>query len=918
MKAGLPNLERDLLARWQRIDLYAKLRARATGREKFILHDGPPYANGHIHIGTAVNKILKDIVTRAQQMLGKDSNYVPGWDCHGLPIEWQVEQRHREAGRRKEDIPLAEFRRECRAFAEHWIGVQRDEFRRLGVVGDWDHPYTTMSYAAEAQIAAEILKFLMSGALYRGAKPVLWSVVEKTALAEAEVEYQDHTSTTIHVRFRPLVGAPAAIAGASLVIWTTTPWTIPGNRGIAFSAAAEYVRVRVLAVTERSLAIVGEEIIIAEPLLADVCAETGIAEHTITGRFAGAELEGARCAHPWRGAGYDFDVEVHAGDFVAMEQGTGLVHIAPGHGTDDYNLGLKHGLEVPHTVGEDGTYLATVPLFGGHHVFKVDRAVADKLAEVGALLARGRLVHSYPHSWRSKTPLILRNTPQWFISMTATGLRDTALAAIKTVRWLPPDSRNRIEAMVADRTEWVLSRQRAWGVPIPLFVHRASGEPLRDPAVHRRVVEVFAREGADAWFGGDAERFLGPDHKAADYEMVQDIAEVWFDSGATHAYVLEQRADLRWPASLYLEGTDQHRGWFQSSLLEACGTRGRAPFEAVLTHGFVLDGEGRKMSKSLGNVIAPQEVSDRSGAEILRVWVASSDYTQDLRIGADIIQHHVDAYRKVRNTLRYILGNLAGFAPDERVAVDQMPELERLILHRLHELDRVVRQAFDDFDFHTLFNALYTFCTVDLSAFYFDVRKDLLYCDALTSPRRRAARTVLDELFSCLTAWLAPVMCFTTEEAWLARWPSEGDSVHLRTLPEVPAAWRDDALGQRWDQIRAVRRVITGALEIERQQKRIGSSLLAGPRVWVTPEHHTALEGVDLAEVAITSTIHVVAGEPPAAAYRLAEVPGVGVTVALAEGTRCERCWRVLPEVGAYSHADLCGRCEDVLTGGTS
>ena len=924
MKAGLPELEQRLLARWDDRDLYRRLRESARGRERFVLHDGPPYANGHIHIGTAMNKILKDIVTRSQQMLGKDSNYVPGWDCHGLPIEWQVEQRYREAGRDKNEVPIGEFRRECREFAEGWIEVQRSEFRRLGVEGDWRHPYTTMSFAAEAQIAAEVLKFLMNGALYRGAKPVLWSVAERTALAEAEVEYQDHKSTTIHVRFPVLAETPAGeLHGASLIIWTTTPWTIPGNRAIAIKPQASYVRIRVEQVAEGSRALVGEEIVVAEPLLEATCAETGVAAHRIVGRLAGAVFADARCAHPWRGLGYDFDVPVLAADFVAMDQGTGLVHINPGAGADDFELGGAHGLEVPDTVDEDGHYRADVPLFAGANVFEVDRAVSEKLAEVGALLGRGTLVHSYPHSWRSKTPLIFRNTPQWFISMTATGLRETALAAIEDVRWVPAASRNRMRAMVEGRVEWVLSRQRSWGVPIPLFVDRRSGEPLRDAKVNERVCAIFAAEGADAWFAGEAARFLGDDHDPDDYEMVQDIAEVWFDSGATHGFVLEAREDLAWPASLYLEGSDQHRGWFQSSLLESCGTRGRAPFEAVLTHGFVMDGEGRKMSKSLGNVVSPLEITERYGAEILRIWVASSDYTEDLRIGPDIIKHQVDSYRRLRNTLRFLLGNLTDFGAGERVPYEEMAELERWVLHRLNRLDNLMRRSTDDFDFHTQFTALYTFCTVDLSAFYFDIRKDSLYCDSARDPRRRAVRTVLDHLFSCLTAWFAPILCFTAEEAWLVRWGEDADSVHLRTFPDVPAAWRDEELAARWERIRALRRVVTGALEIERKEKRLGSSLQAHPTVHADADYRRALDGIDLAEIAITSGATLVDGAPAAGGFAVAEVPGVTVVCGLAAGSRCERCWRVLPEVGQSdvsgqgvadgTHDDLCGRCTAVV-----
>ena len=914
MKAGLPALEVRLLQRWRDMGLFGKLREGARGREKFILHDGPPYANGNLHAGTAMNKILKDIVNRSQQMLGKDANYVPGWDCHGLPIEWRVEQDYRERGRAKDEVPLAEFRGACRAFAEHWIDVQREEFRRLGVEGDWEHPYTTMSFAAEAQIAAEVLKFLMNGALYRGAKPVLWSVAEQTALAEAEVEYREHTSTTIHVRFPVLEGAAhPALDGASLVIWTTTPWTIPGNRAVAVAPNQDYARIEVKAVAEGSLARVGEFIVLAEPRIDPVCAEAGISAYEVRARLPGAEVTGARCAHPLRGRGYDFEVAVLGANFVVMDQGTGLVHIAPGHGTDDFVLGSAHGLDAPDTVAADGCYHDDVALFAGRSVFEVDDEVAAALDDAGALLARGRLVHEYPHSWRSKKPLIFRNTPQWFISMTENGLKEVALRAIEEVRWVPASGRNRIRAMVENRTEWVLSRQRAWGVPIPLFVDRHSGEPLRDAAVNARIVEIFAAEGSDSWFAGDARRFLGDAHNAADFDMVRDIAEVWFDSGATHSFVLEGAESMAWPASLYLEGTDQHRGWFQSSLLEACGTRGRAPFEAVLTHGFVLDERGHKMSKSLGNVVAPQEITDTFGAEILRVWVAASDYTEDLRIGPDIVRHHVDSYRRLRNTLRFLLGNLKDFSDAERLDSGEMPELERWVLHRISELDSEVRRCCEDFDFHTLFTTLYNFCTAELSAFYLDVRKDSLYCDRADAPRRRAARTVLDTLFSHLTAWFAPVLCFTAEEAWLSRGAGREDSVHLRCFPEAPARWRDAALAERWHAIRGIRRVITGALEVERRDKRIGSSLEAHVVVYATKDHAQVLDGVDLAEVAIASSANLGNGEPPSAAFTTAEMPGVAVVVELAQGTKCERCWQVLTEVkpppSSPELGPVCKRC---------
>jgi isoleucyl-tRNA synthetase len=923
MRADLPKREPLLLERWAKIDLWRRQRALSEGREKFVLHDGPPYANGNLHIGHALNKILKDLVNRAQQMLGKDAHYVPGWDCHGLPIEWKIEEKYRAKKQSKDAIPVVQFRKECRDFAAHWIDVQRDEFKRLGVIGDWDHPYTTMSFDAEAQIARELGKFLMNGSLYRGTKPVMWSVVEQTALAEAEIEYHDHTSTTLWVRFPLLKPSRPDLAGASIVIWTTTPWTLPANRAIAYGGDIDYVVVEVTEIRDGSPAVVGERILVAEPLVAATAEIGGIAGHRRLATVKGRDLAGTIAKHPLHGQGYDFPVPLLPGDFVTVEQGTGFVHIAPGHGTDDYELGLTHGIEMPQTVGADGTYYPHVPLFAGKHVYwpngktgDANKAVIDAIRAAGGLLAEGKLVHSYPHSWRSRAPLIFRNTPQWFISMEKNQLRQKALAAIAETRWIPPQGENRLRSMIETRPDWNVSRQRAWGVPITVFVDKKTGEPLRDQGVVDRIAAAFEREGADAWYTTDPKVFLG-NRDPNDYEQVTDILDVWFDSGSTHAFVLEKRPDLKWPASLYLEGSDQHRGWFHSSLLESCGTRGRAPYEAVLTHGFTLDEQGRKMSKSLGNVTSPQEVVAQSGADILRLWVVSTDYTEDQRIGPEILKYQAEAYRRLRNTLRYLLGGLAGFSDSERLAPDAMPELERWVLHRLAELDQLVRRSAEACDFHTMFTALHNFCAVDLSAFYFDVRKDALYCDPSDAPRRRAARTVLDLAFDSLTRWLAPVLCFTAEEAWLAR---HGDapetSVHYQTYPELPAAWRNDALGQRWARVRDLRRVVTGALELERAQKRIGSSLQAAVAVYAGKDYVEALNGLDLAEICITSTGTLTSAAPPQGAFTLPDVAGVAAVVSLAPGDKCQRCWRVLTEVGSVAaHADLCERCSEAVDG---
>ncbi len=945
MRAGLPKREPEMLARWAEMDLFKRLREASAGREKFILHDGPPYANGHLHMGHALNKVLKDVINRSQQMLGKDANYVPGWDCHGLPIEWKVEERYRAKGQDKDSVPPVEFRRECREFAEHWIGIQTEEFKRLGVIGDWERPYTTMAFAAEAQIVREIGKFLVGGGLYAGSRPVLWSVAEKTALADAEVEYHDHTSTTIWIRFPVVESAVPALEGAAVLIWTTTPWTIPGNRAIAFAEDERYLVLEVTELGEASRARVGERLAVAQPLLAQVLADCRIAGHKVVAEFQGAALAGTVAAHPLRGqvdgqaAGgqaensYDFEVPLFQADFVTMDQGTGFVHIAPGHGADDFELGRRNGLPMPQTVDGDGRFMTHVPLFAGTRVYTAEGKTGDANAAVvaaldraAALAAQGKLRHSYPHSWRSKVPLIFRNTPQWFISMETNGLRETALKAIEQTRFVPAPGKARLYSMIETRPDWCVSRQRLWGVPLPLFVEKKSGEPLRDPAVIERVAEAFEQEGGDAWFDSEPQRFLGNDYAAEDYEQIRDVVEVWFDSGSTHSFVLEARPELQSPASLYLEGSDQHRGWFHTSLLESAGTRGRAPYEAVLTHGFVLDKKGMKMAKSTGNVILPEEIIKKSGADILRLWVVASNYEEDIRIGDEILRYQSDAYRRLRNTLRYLIGNLADFAETERLPEAEMPELERWVLHRLHELDRVVRKGCADFDFHSTYQQLHNFCAVDLSAFYFDIRKDALYCDRPDGPHRRACRTVLDQLFSCLTAWLAPILCFTTEEAWLARGSSdEADggaaadgreaSVHLRLYPEIPASWRDDALAAKWARLRDLRRVVTGALELERAEKRLGSSLEAHPRLYVgDSDLKGALDGVDLAELAITSDLELVLEAPPAEAFTLEDVAGVGVVVRPAEGEKCQRCWRILPEVGGFAAAPgTCGRCAEAV-----
>jgi len=915
MKAGLPRREPETLADWQKQDLRGLLRKDGKGREAFILHDGPPYANGHLHIGHALNKILKDIIVRSKQMTGYDANYVPGWDCHGLPIEWKIEEKYRKKKKDKDEVPIVEFRHECREFARHWIEIQREEFKRLGVIGDWDNPYTTMTHDAEATIAHELGKFLMDGSLYRGAKPVMWSPVEKTALAEAEVEYKDHTSTTIFVRFPVVKSDIPDLENAALVIWTTTPWTMPGNRAVAYGPDIDYVRVRVDSVSADGLAVAGEEIVVAEARLADVAASGGIESYRILDHFKGSALAGTLCHHPLYGQGYDFDVPALAAGFATTEEGTGIVHIAPGHGFDDWVLGRDNNVEIPDTVDESGVFYDHVPLFAGMHVYRCNGDVADIINDAGGLLGQGTLVHRYPHSWRSKKPLIYRNTKQWFISMESTHLREKALKAIDETRFIPASGQKRLRGMIEDRPDWCVSRQRAWGVPITVFVDKKTGQPLRDQKVIDHIVEIFRQEGSDAWFASDPQRFLGDDYDARDYEQVTDILDVWFDSGSTHAFVLEARDDLKSPASLYLEGSDQHRGWFHSSLLESCGTRGRAPYESVLTHGFVMSEDGQKMSKSLGNSVSPQDVNNQNGADILRLWVASSDYSEDLRIGPEIIKQNADMYRRLRNTFRFLLGNLNGFSDAERVDINAMPELERWVLHRLYSLDKMLKSALDDYSFHIIFNELHNFCTLDLSAFYLDIRKDCLYCEPEDSIKRRASRTVLDHLFTCLSTWLAPFICFTAEEVWKARHGSDAKSVHLQQFPTIPDNWQDQALADKWAKIRQVRRVVTGALEFERAEKRIGSSLQSAPVVHVTPDTLKLFNGLDAAEIFITSGARFETTAAPENAFTMPDIKDTAVVPELSPGKKCMRCYRIMEEVDLNPAVpETCPRCSDVVS----
>jgi isoleucyl-tRNA synthetase len=960
MRAGLPAREPEWLAHWDSIGIYDRLREKAAtqagGRKPFTLHDGPPYANGHLHIGHALNKTIKDMIVRSHQMMGFDARYVPGWDCHGLPIEWKIEEQYRQKGLDKDAVDIVDFRQECRKFAEGWVDIQREEFKRLGITGNWADPYLTMDYHAEAVIAGEFMRFLMNGSLYQGSKPVMWSPVEETALAEAEVEYHDKESFTVWVKFKVVADAAPALAGAHVVIWTTTPWTMPSNKAVVFGKDIAYGLYEVTGTPAESWVAVGDKFVLSDKLAAGVMAKARLEDEMWqrVGDVDATQITGLM--HPLAGAEggngeWDDIRDFRAADFVTDDEGTGFVHCAPSHGMEEFELYRDLGMleqVITYNVMSDGRFRDDLPFFGGKAILRselnkknkanpwegdANTAVIQKLVEVGGLLARGTIKHSYPHSWRSKAPVIFRNTPQWFVAIDkklddgmgdmGDTIRSRALTSIdKLVKWTPQTGRNRLYSMIEARPDWVLSRQRAWGVPLTCFVKKGAKPTdadflLRDAAVNAAVVAAFEADGADVWYKpGFKERVLGGLHDPDAYDQIFDVLDVWFDSGSTHAFVLRDRADgtADGIADVYMEGTDQHRGWFHSSLLQACGTLGRAPYRNVVTHGFTLDEKGMKMSKSLGNTVLPETIIRDYGADILRLWVAQADYTVDQRIGKEILKGTADSYRRLRNTMRFMLGNLSGFTDAERVDVADMPELEQWVLHRLAELDGEVRKGYAAFDFQGVFQKLFTFATTDLSAVFFDVRKDALYCDAASSLRRRAARTVLDLLFHRLTTWLAPILVFTMEDVWLSRYPGAQSSVHLQDFPETPEGWLNPELAAKWVGIRAARRATIAALEVQRTAKVIGASLEAAPVVHIEDAGLlAALQSVPFAELTITSSLQLTHDAAPAEAFRLTDVPGVAVVFELAPGDKCVRCWQILPDVGLHAHPCTCARCNAAL-----
>jgi isoleucyl-tRNA synthetase len=923
MKANLAKREPDILKEWEAKRIYLQITEQARGRTKYILHDGPPYANGNIHIGTALNKILKDFIVKSKFMAGFDSRYVPGWDCHGLPVEHEVEK---SLGTKKGGLSIAEIRKRCRDYAGKFVGIQREEFKRLGVFGEWENPYLTMNFDYQATIVKEFGNFLLNGSVYKGKKPVHWCPTCKTALAEAEVKYEDHRSPSIYVKFKMVStpSHPSPLEGEGkgggdigdifptlkgkpvyVIIWTTTPWTIPANLGIAFHPDFTYVAVDV-----------GEEVyILAEGLLEEVMKKFGIKKYEVLEKFPGKKLEGLKCRHPF----LDRDSLLILASYVTLDAGTGCVHTAPGHGQEDYESGVQYGLEIYSPVDDDGRFTQDVPFFAGQFVFDANRAVNQKLVEVGALLKEEMMVHSYPHCWRTNDPIIFRATEQWFISMDKKGLRENALKSVNEVKWIPPWGKDRIYGMIENRPDWCVSRQRAWGIPIPVFYCSFCKKPLATPETIDHAARLFKERGADVWFEEATGNLLPkgtqcPQCGGSDFNKEMDILDVWFDSGVSYAAVLESRDDLQFPASLYLEGSDQHRGWFHSSLLTSVGTRGRAPYFSVLTHGFVVDGEGKKMSKSAGNVIAPEEVISKLGADVLRLWVAAEDYKDDIKISNEILKRLADAYFRIRNTYRFLLGNLYDFDPEkDRIPYRELQEIDRWALHQLQKLILRVREAYERFEFHIVYHSVQNFCAVEMSALYFDILKDRLYTFPPRSRGRRSAQTALDEILKAMTVLMAPILSFTAEEVWKyipsGQWKPK--SVHLMSFPEVQGEYLDDSLNDRWDRILEIRAVVTKALEEARKERVIGLSLDAQVRLYLPEKVYQFLQPYekDLKSIFIVSSVTL---HPAPLGTR--DEKEVRAEVLHADGSKCERCWNFDLSVGHHpEHPVLCQRCAEAI-----
>lgn len=907
MKGDLARKEPLLLEEWKKINLFEKLREKSKDKEKFILHFGPPYANGNIHIGHALIGILKDAVTKSYQMLGYNAPLVIGWDCHGLPIEWKIEEQYIKQGIKREEVDQVEFRSKCREFAAKWSAIQKDSFERLGIISDSKNPYSTMDKDAEATICEKFFEIYKKGLVYRGKKPVMWSVIEKTALAEAEIEYHEKVSDAIYVKFPIVKTDEKALQGAYAIIWTTTPWTIPGNRAIAYSENFSYSIIKVG----------NEKYVVAKDLVIAFAKEAMIENYEIVETIPGNRLSGTICEHPLKNIGYTNEIPLLSGSHVTIDAGVGLVHTAPAHGLEDFMLAKEYNLPIEDIVNADGTLVSNLPCFAGEHVFKVNQHIIEELTKSGNLVHAYQIVHSYPHSWRSKAPLIFRTTDQWFISIS--NVRSKLLSEIDNAEWFPSGYVNRIRSMVEKRPDWCISRQRIWGVPIALFVNKKTQEVLVDEDVFNKVVESIRDGGIEAWHSHDNAYFMCGKYDANDYDRATDTLEVWFDSACSHHYVLEKRDYMKWPADLYFEGSDQHRGWFQSSLVESVCTKGSAPYKQVATNGFVLDKDGKKMSKSIGNVISPDEVINKYGADVLRLWCLNSDYSEDLRIGDEILKRQMDVYRRLRNTLRYLLGVLSEYNPNNKVDYKDLPELEKSMLHKLHSLNELMVKCIRNYEFQPFYTQLHTFCANDLSSFYFDIRKDCIYCDKETDHKRKSCLTVINEIFICLTHWLAPLLSFTAEEAWLSYSLNEDKtSIHMNEFPKIPDVWKDDELDHKWEQLKGVRRVITGALEVERLAKTIGSSLEAEVFIYsINGEITKALNSVDLAEISIVSKASVIMAQIPSNAATDEQIQDVGVVVTKAGGQKCERCWKILSDVSleeteGYGSANLCDRCKKV------